>query len=93
MDKAFYLISYDLADDKRRNKVAKALEGYGTRVQYSVFELWLSKAQLVKLRARLERLVKEEGSIRVYALCAACQKARVVLGEGKPEDEIKVLII
>ena len=32
------LVSYDISDDKRRRKVCKILEGYGYRVQYSVFE-------------------------------------------------------
>jgi CRISPR-associated endonuclease Cas2 len=30
-----YLIAYDVADDGRRVKVAKKLESYGDRVQYS----------------------------------------------------------
>lgn len=33
----FYLICYDIVLDKRRNKVAQMLEGYGLRVQKSVF--------------------------------------------------------
>ena len=32
-----YVISYDIPDDKRRKKIADLLEGYGQRVQYSVF--------------------------------------------------------
>jgi len=31
-----YLIVYDTSDDVRRTKVAKKLESYGDRVQYSV---------------------------------------------------------
>ena len=93
MDKSFYLISYDIADDRRRTKIAHALEGYGTRVQYSVFELWLSTSQLARLRKRLEKLVEEEGSIRIYCLCSTCQKTRQVLGEGEPSSQQDVLII
>lgn len=36
---ALYLISYDITADKRRNALAKLLEGFGSRVQYSVFEV------------------------------------------------------
>ena len=32
-----YVITYDISADKLRNKVAKLLEGYGRRVQYSCF--------------------------------------------------------
>jgi CRISPR-associated protein Cas2 len=33
-----YLITYDIADDRRREDVATVLSGYGPRVQLSVFE-------------------------------------------------------
>ncbi len=33
-----YLVSYDICDPKRLRRVAKILEGFGTRLQYSVFE-------------------------------------------------------
>ena len=93
MDKSFYLISYDISDDRCRTRVAHALEGYGTRVQFSVFELWLNKAQLARLRKRLEKQIEAGGSVRIYMLCAACQGARQVLGEGEPNDEVKLLVI
>ncbi|MDU3113586.1 MAG: CRISPR-associated endonuclease Cas2 [Megasphaera sp.] len=32
-----YLICYDIADTKLRTKVAKYLEGFAFRIQYSVF--------------------------------------------------------
>ena len=34
----FYVICYDIPDNRRRNQLAKELKGFGTRVQYSVFE-------------------------------------------------------
>ncbi|MGP1372035.1 MAG: CRISPR-associated endonuclease Cas2, partial [Almyronema sp.] len=36
------LVVYDIPDDKRRTKLATFLEGYGRRVQYSVFECFMS---------------------------------------------------
>jgi hypothetical protein len=33
------IIAYDVADDRRRYHLCKALERYGVRIQYSVFEL------------------------------------------------------
>ena len=35
--KQWHLVSYDVRDPKRLRRVAKALESYGTRLQYSVF--------------------------------------------------------
>lgn len=51
----FYLICYDIPDDKRRKKIADILEGYGSRVQYSVFESVLNAKQYKELRKRLKK--------------------------------------
>ncbi|MEW6376162.1 MAG: CRISPR-associated endonuclease Cas2, partial [Thermodesulfobacteriota bacterium] len=39
----FYVVSYDIPDDQRRIKIAKILEDFGDRVQYSVFECLLEQ--------------------------------------------------
>jgi len=38
------LVTYDISDNKRRTKLATFLEGYGRRVQKSVFECFLTQA-------------------------------------------------
>ena len=38
MSRMRYLVSYDISDPKRLRKVARSLEGFGVRLQYSVFE-------------------------------------------------------
>jgi len=64
-----YVVVYDIPCDKRRRKVADLLEGYGTRVQYSVFECQLTQPQYDQLRSRLKKKVKlSEDSIRFYPL-------------------------
>jgi CRISPR-associated protein Cas2 len=64
-----YIIAYDIPDHKRRKKVADLLEGYGKRVQYSVFECVLTVDKYRELCQRLRRRVKlEEDSIRFYPL-------------------------
>ena len=52
-----YLITYDISDDKRRNKVFKMLMGAGDHIQYSVFFCDLNDAELASLRARLRPLL------------------------------------
>lgn len=65
----FYVVVYDIPDDKRRKKVSDLLEGYGQRVQYSVFECILTQAQYKELRERLRKRVKlSEDSVRFYPL-------------------------
>jgi len=55
--KSFVVIAYDITDDKRRRKLAKFLEGYGDRVQYSVFEARLNKRQLMYVAGKIKRLI------------------------------------
>ncbi|SNY41123.1 CRISPR-associated protein, Cas2 family [Orenia metallireducens] len=70
----FVIISYDISEDKRRNRIFKILKDYGQWIQYSVFECDLDKEDYLKMRDRLERTIdKDEDSIRFYFLCANCQ--------------------
>ncbi len=64
----YCLIIYDIADDKRRYKIAKILEGYGVRVQLSAFEVWISKNSMTNMMEKLEKIRKKEDNIRVYNL-------------------------
>jgi len=64
-----YLITYDIPCDKRRKKVSDLLEGYGQRVQYSVFECVLTTDKYNELRQRLQQRIKpSEDSVRLYPL-------------------------
>ncbi len=79
----FFLVTYDISEDKRRNKTANILQDYGQRVQYSVFEVWLSASHETELRARLAKVIVEaEDSVRLYQLCANCQTKVTILGAG-----------
>ena len=64
-----YVVTYDVVCDRRRKKVANLLEGYGKRVQYSVFECVLSSAKFKELQKRLKpRINLEEDSVRFYPI-------------------------
>jgi len=90
----FIVISYDIADDKRRNKVAKTLENYGTRVQYSVFECIMEKDTLLKLREELKKIIDEtQDSIRFYFLCETCLKRIDITGTGEITKDLEFYII
>ncbi len=64
-----YVITYDIPSDRRRRRVANLLEGYGRRVQLSVFECVLPSALFAELKKRLKgRVNLEEDSIRFYVV-------------------------
>lgn len=67
MNARLYVVSYDIPHDQRRVKVANTLKSYGERVQYSVFECWLTAREFSSLKERLARLVaSSEDSVRFY---------------------------
>ncbi len=83
-----YLISYDISVDRRRTRIAKILEGFGQRVQYSVFECDLEARHYQALWRKLARTIQpDEGdSLRIYRLCAACVGTIAVIGAGPPVE-------
>lgn len=89
-----YIIAYDITDDIRRSKVARFLEGWGRRVQKSLFECDLSAEELEKVRGRLrEMLVLPEDRGHIYRLCGECAPKRLVLGEElEPERTSPVVV-
>ena len=85
---AFYLISYDVVNDRRRNKIAHLLEGYGMRVQKSVFECVLTADQLEFVQKRLLKVLKpQEDQVRFYPLSAHCRRKVMILGL-QPERQV-----
>ena len=74
------VITYDIANDKRRTKVADELENWGRRVQFSVWECDLEAEQIERLTALLQEMVSGDDRLRVYRLCQACLDKSVVIG-------------
>lgn len=64
-----YLITYDITDDGRRNRVCQCLKGWGDHIQYSVFSCELSPHQLVLLRNELHDTINhDEDQILLFEL-------------------------
>ncbi len=87
----FVVISYDIAEDKRRTKIHKVLKSYGQWMQFSVFEcVDLSEAEYARLRSRLSKMIKPEvDSVRFYFLCGCCQgKVERIGGEVVRDDTV-----
>lgn len=93
-----YVISYDLSNNRLRNKIAKELKNYGQRVQYSVFECRISKKQMEQLYEKLVPIMQkeQEGNIRIYQLCANCEARIKTIGvknAGMTKEEEELFII
>ena len=83
-----YLITYDIADDGRREDIATVLSGYGPRVQLSVFECdTRSRTEITELRAKLRALIDPaEDQIRLYPLDETAIRSTIVLGARTIEE-------
>jgi CRISPR-associated protein Cas2 len=82
------MVSYDIADHKRRCAVSNLLKNFGQRVQRSVFECDISASQLGEVRAGISDCIDAgEDSIRFYAFCSACRSNVEVSGGGTPSEE------
>jgi CRISPR-associated protein Cas2 len=87
------VIAYDIPNDKRRTKVHKILQGYGKWTQYSLFECFLTKKQLLLLTSKLaDHLVAKEDSVRFYPLCANCVSKVETVGGTPPADDVLFVI-
>lgn len=68
------LVMYDIRDSKRLRAVAKYMEGYGQRIQYSVFHCMLTPREVARLRWEVKRFLQDEDSLIVVELCSACHQ-------------------
>jgi len=90
----YVLFAYDITDDRRRERAAKILEGYGFRVQKSLFECFLEEDLIREAIGRLMEVIDpEEDDLRVYRLCGACWGRREGFGRAVLTDEPKKIII
>ncbi|MGI5951946.1 MAG: CRISPR-associated endonuclease Cas2 [Brooklawnia sp.] len=83
------LVVYDVRTDdpegqRRLRAVAKLCEGIGQRVQYSVFEVRCSEAQLIELKAKLRSTILSRDSIRIYPLHRGTLEKVQHLGKQPP---------
>ena len=89
-----YIVTYDISSNRRRKKVSDILEGYGKRVQYSVFEVILSQSKCAELQRRLRRYFNpDEDSIRFYPVSRHTLGQVEIWGEIPLSEPQKSIII
>jgi CRISPR-associated protein Cas2 len=91
-----YLVSYDIAHPKRLRRVAKVMEGFGVRLQYSVFECPLDEMRLAQAKAALQGVINhDEDQVLFVSLGPAAGDATLIIeAMGLPyEVRTRVTII
>ncbi len=68
----WWLVCYDVREAGRLRKTARHMEGYGERVQYSVFRCWLTPRQMEQLRWELTQVLASEDDVLLIPICGPC---------------------
>jgi CRISPR-associated protein Cas2 len=88
------LVVYDIPDNKRRNKLAKFLEGHGERVQLSVFECFLDLEEMEQLYQQIHKRVKTaEDNVRFYWISHDSVSRILTIGGEQPQPPPKYYVI
>ena len=89
-----YWVCYDIADDRRRQRLSDVLLDFGTRVQESVFQCLLDPALAEEMMARVRRTIEEHtDKVHVVAVCDACAGRVVVYGIAMQASDPEYLIV
>ena len=72
-EKHFYVVVYDISNDKRRVRLHKRLQDYGSPVQFSVFECLLEEDRYQAMMNMIQKTIKpRKDQVRIYFLCESC---------------------
>ena len=89
--KKLVLIIYDIIDNKRRTRMVKHLESYGSRVQKSDFEALLPSGKYHAMINGITKIIDNEDNVRIYRLNSSNEV--VLLGTVDTVYEENVIII
>lgn len=88
------ILSYDIADDKLRNRFSKYILRFGHRIQYSVYEIDNSPQLLENIIQDINNIYGkkfgQEDSVYIFRLSQTCKIIR--LGYAQNEDRDFVII-
>jgi CRISPR-associated protein Cas2 len=86
MHRHLFIVAYDIASAKRRRRALKAVKGHAIGGQKSLYECWLSAAELQLAMAALRELIDAEDD-RVIFVRLDPRAAIHTLGVAvKPQD-------
>jgi CRISPR-associated protein Cas2 len=92
--KSFYVVVYDISNNKRRTKLHTALMNYGSPVQYSVFECILEKTEYNQLKETVRKIIRPRlDHVRYYRFCASCRDKIEVIGRTEIVSEKEVIVV
>ena len=91
----FFLVCFDIVDDRKRYRVVKILKEYGCRVQKSVFECsQISEEQFLKMKHLIEeRIDHGDDTVRYYFICRQCLSKMEFSGTGEAPSTLDYKVV
>jgi CRISPR-associated protein Cas2 len=86
----WYLLIYDVRDDKRLRKVHKLCLAWGHPVQLSVFRVRGTERELARLEFELARVMEPEDRLLLVRLCPGCAGRVSVKGEQLEPFDLEI---
>ncbi len=88
------LVSYDISKNYTRQRFHKFLKEFGMNTQKSVFECDLDVQGIARILAEgRANLNSATDTLRMYRICAACQRKVVVSGLGLKIIQLDFMIL
>ncbi len=73
MTQIHILIAYDITSPQRLRKVMRLCHDYGTRLQKSLYECYVSAKQFSTLQKQLSDIISPtDDTLDIYSLCQSC---------------------
>jgi CRISPR-associated protein Cas2 len=76
----YVAVVYDIVEDRRRARLAAILQGYGQRIQRSLFECDLEERHFMRLLRELTDFVEPGDDLRIYRFPQANERNVLILG-------------
>ncbi len=90
MEERLYIVTYDIADQRRWRAIFKRMNGYGEWLQLSVFQCRLSRKRHAEMLATLDELIHHgEDHVLLLDLGVADRVAPRVVSLGKAFETVK----
>lgn len=88
-----FLVCYDIPDDSKRTKLARWLDGFGDRIQFSVFECEIDGELMEEMWAGVLRLVDPAvDKVGLVPVCGACVSRRNWIGADPPRTKSEEVV-
>lgn len=88
------IISYDISDDKKRNRFSKYIKRFGHRLQYSVYEIENSDKILnniiTDIKNKFAKKFDQCDSVYIFKMSESCRVEK--FGYAKNEDSDLLIV-